>query len=259
MSIRLSSEVYTETSPTHQVNEDFVLAGQDFVIVLDGATPVAGLENGCIHDVPWLVRHLGLHLAEGLIAPGDASLVNILEGAIRRVCEAHAGTCDLDDPNSPSSTVALLRLRGERADYLVLADSSVVFRMTDGSILPITDDRLDHLDDYSVAGFGAVRNTAEGFWVASTKPEAARQAVTGSVDLGSRSVHSVAVLTDGAATLVERHGRTWAELFAILDLGPEELVRRTREADEAATAEFRGKRHDDATAVLCHLVDSEIP
>lgn len=259
MSIRLSSEVFTETSPTHQVNEDFVLAGQDFVIVLDGATPVAGLETGCIHDVPWLVRRLGLALAQGLTASGDVSLVDILERAIQRVCDAHADTCDLDDPNSPSSTVALLRVRGGRADYLALADSSVVFRMSDGSILPVTDDRLDRLDDYSVAGVAAARNTPEGFWVASTKPEAARHAVTGSVDLGSRPVRSVAVLTDGAATLVERHGRTWGQLFGILDLGPEELVRRTRVVDEGATVEFRGKRHDDATAVLCRVIDLDMP
>lgn len=253
MSIRISTEVYTETSPTHEVNEDFVLAAQDFVIMLDGATPVASLETGCIHDVPWLVRHLDRRLAEGITAPGDASLASILERAIQRVREAHADTCDLDNPNSPSSTVALLRVRGQRADYLALADSSVVFRMADGGILAITDDRLDHLDDYSVAGVGAARNTREGFWVASTQPEAARYAVTGSVDLGSQPVHSAAVLTDGAATLVERHGWTWEQLFGVLDLGPEELVRRTRDADEVATVEFRGKRHDDATAVLCHF------
>ncbi|SDK10550.1 Protein phosphatase 2C [Nocardioides sp. YR527] len=256
MSIRISSEVYTEVSPTHEVNEDFVLVGQDFVIVLDGATPVAGLETGCIHDVPWLVRHLGLRLAEGITAPGDAGLATILERAIEQVCEAHADTCDLDDPNSPSSTVALLRVRSGSADYLTLADSFVVFRMDDGSIRQITDDRLDHLDDYSVAAFGAARNTHEGFWVASTVPEAARHAVTGSIDLGSTPVREAAVLTDGAATLVERHGWTWEQLLDLLDRGPEELVRRTREVDEVATTGFHGKRHDDATAVLCRLTGS---
>lgn len=253
MNVRLSAEVYTETSPTHAVNEDFVLVGEDFVIVLDGATPVLGLENGCIHDVPWLVRQLGLRLAEGLTASGDQSLADILERAIAQVCDAHADTCDLEDPSSPSSTVAVLRVRDGRADYLALADSSVVFHMTDGRVLAITDDRLDHLDDYSVAAVAAARNTPEGFWVASTKPEAARQAVMGAIDLTSESVEAVAVLTDGAATLVERHGRTWVELFEILADGPRELVRRTREMDATATGAFRGKRHDDATAVLCHL------
>lgn len=254
MSIRLSAQSYTETSPTHEHNEDFVLVGNDFVIVLDGASPVPGLENGCIHDVPWLVRQLGLRLAEGLATPSTWSLPAILERAIQQVCDAHADTCDLEDPNSPSSTVALLRLHGDRIDYLALADSSVVLHMADGGVLPITDDRLDHLEDYSVAGIGAVRNTPNGFWVASTKPEAARHAVTGSVSLAAQPVKAAAVLTDGAATLVERHGRTWEQLLSIVESGPRELVRHTREVDEAATGKFRGKRHDDATAVLCHFV-----
>lgn len=256
MSPRLSIETYTETSPDHEHNEDFVLAGNDFVILLDGASPVPGLENGCIHDVPWLVRQLGLRLAEGLTAPDDSSLPDILERAIQLVCDAHADTCNLEDPNSPSSTVALLRVRGERADYLALADSTVVFQMNDGGVLPITDDRISHLNDYSVPGIAAVRNTPAGFWVASTNPEAARYAVTGSVDLTTQPVHAVAVLTDGAATLVERHGRSWDHLLGILDSGPSELVRRTREVDSVATGRLRGKRHDDATAALCRFVSS---
>ena len=252
-SAHLCTEIYTETSPTHEHNEDFVLAGDDFVIVLDGATPVQGLETGCIHDVPWLVRNLGLRLAEGLTSPDSQGLVEILDLAIQRVCAAHADTCDLKNPSSPSSTVALLRVRDNRADYLALADSSVVFKMADSSIRPITDDRLDHLSDYSVQGVAAARNTPKGFWVASTKPEAAHNAVTGSIDLATQAVATAAVLTDGAATLVERHGQSWDELLAILGSGPMELIRRTRELDETATGKLNGKRHDDATAALCRF------
>lgn len=256
MTTRLSTEIYTETSPAHERNEDFVLTGDDFVIVLDGATPVPGLENGCIHDVPWLVRHLGLRLAEGLTDPAAGSLADILERAIQQVRDAHAATCDLTDPNSPSSTVALIRLRGDQVDYLVLADSPVVLHLADGKILPITDDRLDRLDDYSVPAVAAARNTDAGFWVASTEPEAARHAVTGSISLTDRPIRAAAVLTDGAATLVERHGQSWEQLLDILDAGPHELVRRTREADETATGKLNGKRHDDATAVRCHFVEA---
>ncbi|MGH8967922.1 MAG: protein phosphatase 2C domain-containing protein, partial [Actinomycetes bacterium] len=165
-----------------------------------------------------------------------------------------ADTCDLTNPSSPSSTVALLRVRDGRADYLALADSSVVFKMADGSVLPITDDRLDHLSDYSVPAVAAARNTAGGFWVASTQPEAARHSVTGTVDLTAQPVTAAAVLTDGAATMVERHGRSWDELLTVLESGPAELIRRTRELDETATGTLSGKRHDDATAALCHFV-----
>lgn len=256
MTMQLCTEVYTETSPTHVHNEDFVLAGDDFVIVLDGATPVPGLETGCIHDVPWLVRHLGLRLAEGLTDPDTKSLADILERAIQQVCDDHAASCDLTDPNSPSSTVALLRLRDDQVDYLVLADSPIVLHLDDGDVLAITDDRLDHLDDYSVPAVAEARNSEAGFWVASTRPDAALHAVTGSIALTDRPLRAAAVLTDGAATLVERHGESWEQLLDILDAGPHELVRRTRMADETATGRLNGKRHDDATAVLCRFLEA---
>jgi hypothetical protein len=64
------------------------------------------------------------------------------------------------------------------------------------------------------------------------------------------------VLSDGAARLVERFGLLdWRGLLDVLDHeGPAELIRRTRRAEESETeaerAGRRGKRHDDATAVL---------
>lgn len=245
---------YTERSPDHEVNEDLVLSGDTFVIVLDGATRNPAVrETGCIHDVPWLVRMLGTQLVAGLLEDVDVPLSEILAGAISRVGELHSHTCDLSNPDSPSSTVALLRRRGQLVDYLVLADCTVVFRKHDRSVLSFTDDRLDYLPNYSVETVREMRNNPAGFWVASTKPEAAYQAVTGTVDLGYGDVQSAGILTDGAAGLVERHGGTWADTMQILEepRGPQELVAKVREADETAPQPGRGKRHDDATAALC--------
>ncbi|MGY0388183.1 protein phosphatase 2C domain-containing protein [Nocardioides sp. WG-D5] len=254
MTSSIETRIYSETSPTHEINEDLVLTGQNFVIVLDGASPAAGLETGCVHDVPWLVRSLGLQLAGQLMADEEVELPKALEVAIRRVCESHENTCDLSNPNSPSSTVALLRRRGRNhVDYLALADSSVVFRFVDGTVRAVTDDRLDHLADYSFAGVAAVRNTDNGFWVASTRPEAAHKAVSGSVNLQEQAVELAAVLTDGAATLVERHGRSWAEAMHLIEKGPEVLILETRNVDEDVETGGRGKRHDDATAVAVRL------
>ena len=55
-----------EASPDVVANEDFVLASERFVLVLDGATD-SGLPNGCVHDVAWLARRLGGQLAAALI------------------------------------------------------------------------------------------------------------------------------------------------------------------------------------------------
>jgi hypothetical protein len=125
----------------------------------------------------------------------------------------------------------------------------VRIRFVDGTVRAVTDDRLDHLTDYSFAGIAAARNTDQGFWVASTRPEAAHKAVSGSVDLRDRYVQLAAVVTDGAATLVERHGRSWSDALQLIEKGPEVLILETRSVDEDHEKRGRGKRHDDATAV----------
>ncbi|MER6936694.1 protein phosphatase 2C domain-containing protein [Nocardioides sp. NPDC127514] len=250
----LDARSYSEASPDHPVNEDFVLVGQNFAVVLDGASPVRGLDTGCIHDVPWLVRTLAGQLL-ALLTRSNDSLGDILAHAIEGVNGAHAGTCDLSNPNSPSSTVAILRRRRQEIDYLVLADSPIVVQRHDGTITAITDDRIDHLPDYSVAGISKLRNSPDGFWVASTRPEAGGMAVTGTLSLNgsgpAEEIRAAALLSDGAATLVERHGGEWAETMRLLEQGPRVLIGHVRSADEVSTGKFRGKRHDDATAVLC--------
>lgn len=250
----LDARSYSEASPDHPVNEDFVLVGQNFAVVLDGASPVRGLDTGCIHDVPWLVRTLAGQLL-ALLTTSNDSLGDILTHAIEGVNGAHASTCDLSNPNSPSSTVAILRRRRQEIDYLVLADSPIVIQRHDGTITAITDDRIDHLPDYSVAGISKLRNSPDGFWVASTRPEAGGMAVTGTLGLigngPAEEIRAAALLSDGAATLVERHGGEWAETMRLLEEGPRVLVGHVRSADEASPAKFRGKRHDDASAVLC--------
>jgi hypothetical protein len=59
-------ELATREGTADWPNEDYAAAGPDWAIVLDGATHFDGVDTGCIHDVPWLVRRLAAALA-GLI------------------------------------------------------------------------------------------------------------------------------------------------------------------------------------------------
>lgn len=240
---------YTSVPTPGGVNDDFVLAGERFVIVLDGATQLS--ESGCIHDVPWLVKRLGTQLATALVTEPDASLTSILAGAIERVCAMHADTCDLSNPSSPSSTVALLRHHGDLVDYLVLCDSPMVIETHDGKVQAYTDDATSYLPGYTQGDLRRTRNQPGGFWVASTKPEAAEHAVVGSVD--AATVRRAALMTDGMSRLVERYGWSWARLMDVVESdGPAAAVDAVR-AEELATVPgtFRGKQYDDATIVLC--------
>jgi hypothetical protein len=95
-----------------------------------------------------------------------------------------------------------------------------------------------------------------GYWVAAADPQAASQALTGS--LPSKTLHRAVMLSDGASRLVDPFGlATWEELLALLDeSGPEELLRQVHAA-EAVDPEGRQwprtKRSDDATAVYLAL------
>lgn len=236
------------------VNEDLVVAGPDFAVVLDGSTAV-GPNTGCVHGVAWLVSRLGAALAERMLDRRTDPLPDLLSESIAQVAAEHGGTCDLTNPDSPSSTVAILREHTDRLDYLVLADSPVLFDRTTGTDV-VVDDRLAALPSRGVESVRRWRNRPGGFWVAGTAPEAAYEAVTGTVD--RRDVVRAALLTDGVTRLVERFAvLTWAGLMAALDRdGPMRVVERVRREEHRAAASgerLPGKRHDDASAVLCRF------
>lgn len=236
----------SEATPGRE-NEDFVAAGPGWVVLLDGATAPPGVDSGCRHDPAWLVRRLGGRIAALLALEDGKPLPDLVAEAIKVTGEAHTATCDLQNPDSPSATVSLLRRRDAAVEWFVLADSPIVVDV--GEIRVFRDDRVDHLPSYTLEGVRASRNSPGGFWVASTKPEAAYEGLTGEVPVDG--LRRAAVLSDGASRLVERFGHLgWDELLQLLDdEGPRELVRRTRIAEASGTRP-RGKQYDDATAVF---------
>ena len=119
------------------------------------------------------------------------------------------------------------------------------------------DDRLDHLQPggrpYTRDLVRSKRNASGGFWVASTNPDAAHEAITGIAD----GVTHVTLLTDGVTRLVEYYGYSWTDIFELLGKeGPSGLIQRVREAEQASPppAYGYGKQHDDATAVYIQVI-----
>ncbi|BFO22352.1 hypothetical protein SHKM778_87400 [Streptomyces sp. KM77-8] len=97
-----------------------------------------------------------------------------------------------------------------------------------------------------------LRNRPGGFWIAGPDPRAAEHALTGTVPL--ESLASVTLLSDGATRLVDRFQLAdWRQILAVLDFfGPDELIRRVREAeagDPDGRRWPRGKARDDATVL----------
>jgi Protein phosphatase 2C len=237
----------TLSAPGH-VNEDLAASGPGWALVLDGATPAPGVASGCVHDVPWLVRQLAAAVAARLTRAGPDGLAELVAGAIGEVRDAHAGTCDLANPNSPSSTLAVARVRNAAVEYLVLCDSPILLAHPGCRLTLLADDQLASLPGrrpFTPEQIGAWRNKPGGFWVASTDPAAAYHAVRGAASLDS--VTDVALFTDGVTRLADWYGYRWPDILARLrDAGPAALLGLVRAAEQAYPHP-RQKQHDDAT------------
>ncbi|MBE3008369.1 hypothetical protein IL992_04105 [Microbispora sp. NEAU-D428] len=142
----------------------------------------------------------------------------------------HDFTCDLTHGGSPSAAVIMLRQAADHLDWLVLGDSTLILDTCASEPTVICDDRLEQvaaphrvrLDSLRggipehaearreyVETLGRYRNRDGGFWVASTDPLAADQALTGTIP--TDQVRAATLLTDGAADAVNRYQfTTWA-------------------------------------------------
>ncbi|MBB4764179.1 hypothetical protein ACFQFC_08170 [Amorphoplanes digitatis] len=252
----------SEPARPGRVNEDFAGAVPTAAVLIDGAG-IPGAESVCRHGVAWYAGRLGGSLL-GLLATGpDRGLPALLADAIVRVTDEHRDTCDVADPISPSAAVAVLRLRGDRVDHLVLGDAVLVLDRDHAAPLVVTDRReVDIARSYlpalaAAAGdddgyrrilgeLRANRNRPGGFWVAKDDPRAADEAVTASTPVAGLT--GAVLLSNGASRIVDRFGTAdWPEVLALLaSRGPAEIIRRVRRAEARDAV-----APDDATVAHC--------
>jgi hypothetical protein len=271
----MRAAIATQAGSQDAPNEDWAgVLAPGLAVVLDGLSAPDGTGTGCRHGTPWYVSQLGPRVLAQAADPAR-SLVDALAEAIGQVASLHPG-CDLKHPGTPSATMVLLRAHDEGADYLALADAVLLLDTTDG-LQVVSDERVNRLAGKEREAANRVptgsalklrrraqltralrraRNRPGGYWVAGADPQAASQAVTGS--LPGKTLHRAVLLSDGASRLVDPFGlATWEELLALLEeSGPEELLRQVRAA-EAVDPEGRQwprtKRSDDAAAVYLTL------
>ncbi|MFG1955416.1 protein phosphatase 2C domain-containing protein [Micromonospora sp. NPDC048830] len=253
----------TEAAPDGP-NEDHFAVGDGWALVLDGAGRYPNESGGCIHPVTWIVARLGAHLSRHLAERPEQPLAAIARSAIEATMADHGPACDLSHPLSPGATAAIIRLRDDQVEWLVVGDCAVVIDQGQSEPTSIIDDRVDRLPGapvvegrvrtYSPAYVATIRNRPGGFWVLGAAPAAAEHALTGA--LPQRSVTQILLCTDGVSRLTERYGWGWSDVFALCEAsGPEALIRavRSAERDDPNPRRWRGKRHDDATVVVLRM------
>ncbi|WP_017614262.1 hypothetical protein [Nocardiopsis salina] len=272
--------IATRPGSSDRENEDFAAATDRTAVLLDGVSGRPG--NGCVHGVAWYTRRLGgLLLAAADAGSGPAAddgsepgspLREALAGAVEQASSLHAETCDLTRQESPSATAVVVRVHGDRLEYLVLSDSVLVVTGSGGARL-FAETRLDDLraelarapyetepgtparveeEDRRRHEIRAHRNVDGGFWTAGSDPRAADAALAGSVPI--EGVCGFVAMTDGASRAVDVFGAHDWDSAAGMALGrsPRALIDQVRSLESADPDGLRfprGKRSDDATVV----------
>jgi hypothetical protein len=247
---------------------DRVFVTDNAVVALDGASAIepVSVSPGVYAD------HLGAAIVAALAADPGAALTGVLAGAIGAV----VGKLGVAGDACPSSTVAMARVAGSRADLLALGDSFVFYDSGTGTGV-LTDDRLAALcqperrcyRDRLAAGRGyddthrellralqreqrKHRNRPGGYWIAEADPAAAWHARTRSVPVTAASWAVLA--TDGAANTARHLGLDdWPALARSSPAALARFLARLHHWEENTDPgghHFpRAKRHDDKTIV----------
>ncbi|OXM43060.1 hypothetical protein [Amycolatopsis alba] len=256
--------VATAQLPPGHDSEDKVFTTRTAVIVLDGASAFAPVPV----SPSTYADTLGGTLRDHLDRDPETDLACALDDAITTT----AARLGLVAGTSPSSTVTILRRRGDQVDIFMLGDNLVV--------LPgrtITDPRLAHLDiperrhyrQRLAGGTGfdgthrtllatlqrtqaARRNDPRGYWIAEADPAAAHHAIRVTVSIDD--IPWAIVATDGAYTPLRHLDITdWAAISGLDDTGLHRILTRCHnwehDVDPDARELPRAKRHDDKTLV----------
>lgn len=253
-----------------KLGQDRHFIGDDFVIVLDGASsPTPGDRDG-----GWYADVLGKDLSSRLSHGGSVDLPKALANSIADVTDRYR----LRPGRSPSSTVAIARWDCQHLHGLVLGDSPIMAGTASGSVLQLRDDRLASIASEERAayrdglrnghGYGdehhshlvclrdaerRYRNQPEGYWIAEATPEAANHAINAIWPLAD--LRYILIATDGVSRGIEQYQvpASWGEAYNLMRRrGPNHLLRIIHEAENAdknGQRWPRSKRHDDKTVV----------
>jgi hypothetical protein len=270
--------------PNKRRNEDLVGVLGPYAWLLDGTSPRG--QRCCDRDGAWYVQRLSAALAAALTSD-SRDLQDALEAALAIVAQEHAAGCgDPSQAAGPSATVLIVRHQDTQLDFLLLGDSALLLE-TDQGVSHHSDKRLANvapelrrrikqrlgaghgyeseahrgLVEELVAAERAVRNTDDGYWIASFDPRAAHHSLTGSHTIGAEpgEVRRAALLSDGlerAVTIFDLYA-SWEELMqALIVSGPSALIQQVRDAEAAdGTGQLhpRTAASDDASGVLIEL------
>ena len=136
----------------NQVNEDYVVVGSTYAVLLDGASGITGkrvLSHHSGSDAQWFSHFVGGRICEYLDASrGIVDSIRLAVDDSRDYIGEH-GVTD-NEELFPSSTLVVASVSGDSVDIVSLGDSPVFIGLKDGSLVTMFDARITELDQAAV-------------------------------------------------------------------------------------------------------------
>lgn len=267
----------------NQVNEDYVVVGSTFAVLLDGASGITGkrvLSHHSGSDAQWFSHFVGGRICEYLDASrGIVDSIRLAVDDSRDYIGEH-GVTD-NEELFPSSTLVVASVSGDSVDIVSLGDSPVFIGLKDGSLVTISDARIAELDQAAVDAMvdcscgcamtgvqkrasvndillanRQLKNKSEGYWILD--PTGVALEHLNVMQFSVEDIDYVCAMSDGLERAFDLFGL--ADPVAFLAKATresfDELLVRLR-AEENLDPDFdrypRLKLHDDASCFMLRL------
>lgn len=273
-------EIQEFTKAGKVINEDAVFVSKNFACVIDGATGLSTERiTDCESDAKWFAVKIRDYLATHL---KGRDIPSVLEDALNYVnneFKKFNGAHDLKF--MPSAAISIYQIVGDKIEYFVLGDCSILFRYKDDTIEHFHCEDLEKLDKQNLKllkerakrnnidvvkarpliqldleRVRSLKNKVDGYWILSDSLEAVRHGIHGVID--KTKVKDILLTSDGYAQIYELFkAYTTSELF-------EEVQYKTlakiydelytlQENDKSCNKFTRFKLRDDASAIYVRL------
>jgi serine/threonine protein phosphatase PrpC len=247
--------------------------------VLDGASNPKSSES--FLSTQQYVHFLNQKMIETLqTSSANTSLQEIMAASIKKIAEFIKHEYSSASV-FPSSTIVMVRIAKHEIEYLVLGDSSLIFK-TGSKTEQISDQRLQQVGSdiraniisllqkgqgYSTPEIKRLkselieledtyRNQENGFYVASTDPTVCHQALTGKRKLNPNSNWNIVLASDGLTRLKDTFETipSWEKFISYLAKTPAiEVINQIRSleySDPDGKVFPRFRKHDDISMLM---------
>ena len=271
-------KIQTFTAAGKQFNEDIMFCCENYGFVLDGATGVLGQKfTNADSDAKWFSNTIAKYLIYNL--PNLSwSLSKVLKQAIIETKKEYTKFNNSQQVKDfPSCCCAMFRINKQKIEYILLGDCAIIYKQTNGTIdvlRPQDNINLDktnlqilkqisiqqkksvlecrpQIQEYIVKG-RLSKNTPNGYWIVSDKPNAVNHAIKGSFYL--KDIDSLAIMSDGYSQIFDTFNYYNEKSFynALQKYGVKKIydkLFKLQNKDKNCNKHPRFKVRDDATII----------